>query len=477
MISRATGATRVTKRTPTPGAAGKPVSPRHWGLGNRQTAQLLRMPNRETAPTSRLGSGPLATGKNEKSANDSAARWVRALRPLGSAERNRAIQGVISENRLNVHQGPVGHSVASAAGVHGLTSGRNVYFANSFNPYTDAGLWLMGHEFAHARQQAAAHTPSVQHYGDTIPTVANPTAKTMEQFIDLVARVEDANAGKSAIEISQLVMRTKYHTSGWDFLLPSSAGNKGVTEKGQVSKDDVTTLTGEFEVQVPGGGAEDASHVVAAITANAEKQAPGSGGGPIAALVQSPPAGVTQRDIATWTGDVASAAANWAVARPVHGGGTTQQSYMDEYSPESDMIGDIDGVALGSTKAANGFVFNPAQRLSENLRRFYLPAKAREGRYRRFHAFCDVEGFGLEADGITLAAPAAAVIESKVEKNTDWFTKNDPDILTWVSLQANGFEALFNPIIKEWSKRKDDWKWFAQKFKVFVQKNLLAEGK
>src|SRR5690606_34240957 len=119
---------------------------------------------------------------------------------------------------------------------------------------------------------------TLHRYGTPIPTVTHPSVVTMAQFIDLVRRIEASNTGMSALQIAQLIMRTKYHSRGFDYLLPSSAGGKQVTASGSVTSADVTTLSGEFDVSLPQGGKSDPSHVVVAIVAGAETQAPGAGG-------------------------------------------------------------------------------------------------------------------------------------------------------------------------------------------------------
>ena len=302
-------------------------------------------------------------------------------------------------------------------------------------------------------------------------------------------RVEAANPGSSALQSAQLIMRSKYHSQGFDWLLPSSAGAPGVTASGGVTAADVTTLGGEFTVTLPQGGQSDPSHIVTAITAGAETRAPGAGGagGTLGGLVSAPPAGLTQLDIASWAGDPGSAAAEWATAHPHPTGGTTKQNYLDEFSPESDMIGDVDGVAMTSTSAAAGFAFDRTASLSDNLERFYYPTNPREGKNRRFHTFCSVLGFGLDADGVTLSSAAVTAIDNRIKAFADWFTANDPNIQTWMVLHSTsgtptfggGLGAplpVYDPIWGEWIARANDWRWFAEKFRDFVQRNLRAEG-
>ena len=364
----------------------------------------------------------------------------------------------------------------------------------AYAPGGAAGQRVLAHELAHVAQDRAGRArPAVRRYGTPIPDVASPTVKTMREWIDLVKKVEAANPGKSALEIAKLVMRSKYHSQGFDWLLPSTAGKTGVTAGGGVTADDVTTLSGEMTVTMPQGGQTDPSHIVTAIVAGAEKQAPGAGGagGTTAKLESSLPAGLTQLDVASWAGDPGSAAGEWMTAHPHPKGGTTKQAYMDEFSPESDMMGDVDGVAMLSTTSTSGFVFDPTATLSSNLERFYYPANPREGKNRRFHIFCSVLGFGLEPDGVTLSPGAITTIDNRIKDFADWYTKNDPNITTWMVMNSptttpsfgGGFSGGFggvpsyNPIWSEWTKRAGDWKWFAEQFRNFVQKNLTAEGK
>jgi hypothetical protein len=260
----------------------------------------------------------------------------------------------------------------------------------------------------------------------------------MPEFIELVGRVEAANPGLSSLQIAQMIMRSKYSSTGFDWLLPSTAGTKGVAADGKVTAEDVTTLSGEFTITLPEGGESDPSHIVVGIVAAAEKQAPGTqGAGGIAGkLVATPPSGLSQLDIATWAGDPGSAAGEWMTAHPHPKRGTTMQSYMDEFSPESDMIGDVDGVAITATSATVGFVFDPASSLSDNLRRFYFPTAAVQGKNRRFHTFVSVLGFTLAPDKVSISNATVTAMDSRVHAFADWYMKNDPNILTWMALNS-----------------------------------------
>jgi hypothetical protein len=293
----------------------------------------------------------------------------------------------------------------------------------------------------------------------------------MRQFIDLVKRIELANPGLGALQIAAMIRKTKYNSFAWKQLLPDDTPGP-VAAKGGVKPEDVTTLTGDFDVALPEGGTADPSHVVVAIEAGHEKKPAGYPFG------DAP--GLSQRDIASWAGDVGSAAAEWMTAHPLPQGGTSKEDYMTEFAPESDLIGDVDGVAISSASDRAGFAIDLKQPLSSNLEAFYFPAKARLGKNRRFHIFCAAEGLALTPDNVKLATSSQVTIDAKVQTFADFFSKNDPDILTWVVLASKSVglaEQLFgDPVTNRWIERKNDWKWFAERFRSFVDRNLKTEG-
>ena len=325
------------------------------------------------------------------------------------------------------------------------------------------------------QRQVATPLP-VQREGD-IPIVKNPTVKTMAEFIALVRKIEMDNPGLSALQIAQKIRLNKYNTTSWEKLLPSGAGKPPVGVSSHVSQNDVTTLNGEFVITLPDGGQSDPSHIVAGIEAKMEKQSPGW---PITDVV---PAQLSQSDIATWAGDVGSAAGEWMTAHPLPNyPNPTKQDYMTELSPVSDMVGDIDGVALSSGTAANGFAFDPTKPLSSNLERFYFPAAAapQQGARKRFHTFCAVEHLALAADGVTLSDSAIRYISNRVHAFADFYTKNDPNILMWMVMNSNPglLETIFTETVAEkWIARANDWKWFVDQFVAYVQNGLRAEGR
>ncbi len=345
-----------------------------------------------------------------------------------------------------------------------------------YRPSTDDGRRLLAHELTHVLQQRDG-VRTLRRRAANCPAKAPdpPTINTMDDFIGLVQRVEasapagtDAIAIAIAIAIAQVIGRTKYDGAAWDWLLPSGKGKPGASVGGGVTADDIGALCFKLIVSLPGGGMEDPMHVIAAILADAETQAAGTGATGLSRLVQALPASVSQRGASTWVGDVGKAAAEWQVVIPLPKGGYGKPDYMEANAAPHDLMADIDGVAMTSKSPASGFAFDKTKPLSDNLRRFFSPAKG-TGRERRFHTFCSAEGLALETDGVSLSAGAKTAIGQKVKDFADWYAKNDPEIIKWLALMADTYA-------KQWMARAGDWQWFADQFIDFVQKGLTAEG-
>lgn len=375
-------------------------------------------------------------------------------------------------SNVRVHTDEAAGESARAVNARAYTVGRDVVFgAGHYRPHTFDGRGLLAHELTHVLQQQATASEALQRYGASIPIVEKPSVRTMAEYIQLVRKIESFNPGLSALQVAQMLMRTKYHSLGFDYVLPSSAGGAQVAPSHAITGEDVTTLTGEFDVELPGGEKLDASHVVTGIVATAEAKPAGAAGFP-GQLVPPIPTGLSQRSIVTWVGDVALAAAKWMSAAPSSTKGSTQQDHMEAEAPESDLIADIDGIAIASSSASTGFVFDSNASLSSNLQRYYFPANSREGKNRRFHSFCAIEGFAIDPSG-KLTVSAIKAIDERIRLNAEWFQRADLDLLTYTATTSDGIK---NPIRDARLARQNDWRWFSQKFREFLERNLQAEG-
>ncbi len=461
--------------------------------GDVHEREADRMADQVVAPSS-----PHALHEGRSIPAASPRRFLQDLGPgLPLDASNRALMEArfgTNFGHVRVHTDAQAVESAQALNARAYTVGQDMVFgAGQYAPGTTEGKKLLAHELTHVVQQEAGYSPrAIQRQGSQTRTTTAPRI-SMQEFIDIVKRVEADNPGKSALEIEQLTARTKYHSHSWDWLLPSLSSGPQVTEGSSVTASDVALLSQKLIVTLPGGGEADPLHIVVGLVAQAETQAPGSGGaGGLRGMVESVesifvkslPSGVSQRDSATWLGDVGQAAAEWMTDHPHPRGGTTKQNYMDEYAPQSDLLGDVDSVAMTSTSGA--FVFKPSQPLSDNLQRFYFPSAPREGKFRRFHIFCAVQGFSLEPDGVTLSSSAVTTINERVRAYARWFIGNNPAIRLWKHKTLDLRPLLQGPFVQVpfvryssvdlWIARDNDWQWFAQQFRDFVQNNLRAEG-
>lgn len=415
---------------------------------------------------------------------------------------------------VRVHDDAPAAGASAQLAARAFSVGDDVAFAaGQYRPGTLAGDLLLAHELAHTLQQRGSRaratsvgddaaledqaddaaldvllgrTPSWttggalalrRCDGGTPAPRRPPKVIPLSEFIALVRRVEASSPGLNAEAIARRISRTKYAGRSWEWLLPSTAADVAVAAGGTVTADDVATLSHKLRVTLPGGGEADPLHIIVTLVARTETRAAGSGATGLARLVTPLPASVSQVEAASWVGDVGQAAAEWMGVGHIPGGpgalSATKDDYMTEFAPESDLMADVDGVAMTSSSAAAGFAFDPARPLSENLERFYAPTAARTGRSRRFHVFCAVEGFALDADGVTLSSAARAAIDLRVREFAVWFWTNDPGL---AGLRMAAGHGGYDPIYSRMLSRSGDWAWFAQKFRDFVQRGLTAEG-
>lgn len=315
-----------------------------------------------------------------------------------------------------------------------------------------------------------------------MPVVENPSVTTLDDLLDLVQRIEAAYPQHDAITIARMLLRSKYTQPTWDWLLPSSTGIDPIRATDAVTADDERTLAGDFTVTLPSGERFDPSHVVAGVAAHFEPQPVG---GEHAAelrryLLTDLPDEITQLDVATWLGDIGSAAAEWATARPTTEAGMTREGYLAYWSPEFDLLGDVDGVSLACEDATLGFAFDRTAPLSANLRRFYQPAAADQGQRRSFHIFCALYDLPREADGVTLTAQARQRIERRVQLLAGWYAANDINLRRWVFPHAPTADRSSSDVdtaelLHIWQRRANDWRAFADDFTALVQRKLREE--
>lgn len=311
----------------------------------------------------------------------------------------------------------------------------------------------------------------------TYPRVAKPSMRNIDDFVDLTRRVERAYPDDTPLQTAQRIMRTKYHGLSWDWLLPSSSHIPALSPRLPLNGEDVDILSGEFAVLAPTGRV-DPTHVMAGLVSHAETSAVGARG--IAArlanlAIRGVPRNITQRDIATWVGDVASAAAYWRADYPLNIPSPRMADYMSEYSPDEDLLGDIDGIVIAASDPSKDYSFKTMHPLSKTLSRYY-DSSFSPTRTRIFHAFCAIEQLPIEDDNITLSSTARKSVLNRVRACTEFFFDKDMKIIVWLAKRfASDHEMLFNPFSRVARARIDDWEWFATRFVDYLQSRLSEE--
>lgn len=311
-----------------------------------------------------------------------------------------------------------------------------------------------------------------QTWKGSYPDVSHPSLRSIDDFIDVVRRVERSHPESDALGVATRLMRSKYHDPSWDWLLPSSLGMDGVSIEDGLSRDEVDTLSGEFEVSSPHGPL-DPTHIVAAIAAHFEVLSPGSRG-VIPRLAQLligrlPPA-ITQRDIATWVGDVASAAAYWRAGYQIPGtsGELEKSDYVARYSPPADVLGDVDGIVVAANYLDDGSGGVSSESLSSALSRYY--GDVIHG-LSGFKTFCEIEDLKLADGGDSLSLTARDEIDRRVESCTTLFFRWRLPFILWLLARLR----VDRRIVRRRRARRDDWLWFSRDFMASIESKLRHE--
>ena len=273
------------------------------------------------------------------------------------------------------------HSAAAMAAQAYTVGSAVVFGAGRYAPETASGRHLLAHELAHVVQQRAGGV-GLQRRAANCPETppSPPTIKTMDDFIALVKRVEASTMqGGDPIATARLIARTKYEGRAWDWMLPSTKGQPGVSQDrygvGQVTADDVGSLCFELiAFTMPGGGQEDPMHLIAAIVADAETQPAGTGASGLSRIPQPLPASVSQRG-------ASPGSATWAkpqligclIRRPAKV--RRRWPTICRRAPPHDLMADVDGVAITDQDHAVGLGIDRTKPLSRKSCNASLPRR------------------------------------------------------------------------------------------------------
>jgi hypothetical protein len=304
---------------------------------------------------------------------------------------------------------------------------------------------------------------------------ANATASplaTMQDFIALTRRIEAAYNGRPWQDVVSRIRREYYPGPGggaysgildsftWDDLIDEQESMPGL-EVPPVAMADVAAIRRTQVVVTAAGIAVDIGHILTGVDSF---NFPGVAGIFAAHDMEGPAA-------ATWSGDVGSALVHWAVDAPLSDTTpATKLRFYDSFASSSDMIGDVDALAL----AHGPNLTLPANApLSRRLEAFYQTAPA-TGENRRFHNFCRASHFGLTSNALDAAAQAR--IRDQIVRFARGFNVKG-SIIDGLILGGGGGMSRPSDLENTTGGRIErEGTWFADHFVAWVNAGLAAEG-
>ena len=295
---------------------------------------------------------------------------------------------------------------------------------------------------------------------------------TMNDFIDLVVRVENALPGYAWQDVASKIRKERYPSPGgryggikaaltWDDLIDEQ-DHLSPLQSSQVAVEDIAALRRTGSVTHNGVNI-DIGHVMTGIDS---MNFPTTNGIFENHNMSGPAA-------ATWSGDVGSALVNWANNAP--GNDHTdakKQEFYDRYMSMTDLMGDLDGINLG------GMAVAPSAPLSTRLRAYYVTNQSTQAN-RRYHNFCQVSGFGIS--GGRLDSAARTYIRQQVLNFANGYNIGGR-ILDGMSQAATaspyGGMPIYNPNREQYTSQgrvSGNVDWFVNYFINQIETGLAAE--
>jgi hypothetical protein len=168
---------------------------------------------------------------------------------------------------------------------------------------------------------------------------------------------------------------------------------------------------------------------------------------------------------ATWSGDVGSALVNWASNTPVSDtSAATKLRFYDSYASRSDMLGDVDALAVAHGPNLNLPAGAP---LSQRLEAFYQ-TQAATGQNQRFHNFCRASQFTLANH--RLDAAAGLRIRDQIVRFSRGYNVTGSALDGIIMANGGGIENT------TMGRIETQVGWFADHFIEWLNAGLAAEG-
>jgi hypothetical protein len=299
-------------------------------------------------------------------------------------------------------------------------------------------------------------------------TAASPLT-TMRDLIALVRRIETAYGGRPWQDMVSRIRKEYYPGPGggpyagviasftWDDLIDEQEGQPGL-EVPPVAMADVAAIRQHQVVSTDGGERIDIGHILTGVDSF---NFPGVAGVFANQGMEGPAA-------ATWSGDVGSALVNWATEATLGDDSeATKVRFYDRFANRSDMLGDVDALAVAH---GPNLSLPPSAPLSQRLEAYYQTAPA-TGQSQRFHNFCRASHFNLSGNQLD---PAARIrIRDQIVRFARGFNVKG-SALSGIILGGGGGQGAIESTPMARVEREAGW--FADHFMAWVNAGLVAEG-
>jgi hypothetical protein len=286
----------------------------------------------------------------------------------------------------------------------------------------------------------------------------------MADFIAMMRRIEQAYAGTPWQDVVSRIRKECYPGPGgeyggikasftWDDLIDEQEDVPGL-EVPPVAMSDVAAIRRHHVVTTETGEHVDIGHV---LTGADSFNFPGVNGIFARHNMEGPAA-------ATWSGDVGSALVKWA-NEATDDKSETKKHYYDRLAGSSDMLGDVDALAMAH---GPNLALPASASLSQRLEAFYQPALPRIGTHQRFHGFCRASRFALENDQLD------AAVRKRIRDQVLQFAQgyDIKGTIVSASIIGDGGSVKDTPM----GRIIDNVDWFANHFVDWVNAGLKAEG-
>jgi len=330
---------------------------------------------------------------------------------------------------VRIHTGQEAAQSARSVNAHAYTTGNHIVFAQGrFQPSSQEGKTLLGHELVHVTQQNRAQSSAPSLARDTAPTTCPKTYTKAGNFKDLIDLVRAAEAkfnaaGVTSVDQQIKSLRAIYYgqTYSLDYTVEKSAvrnlGFETYTHSLTGGPKDPRSILdcGLFAALQASQDVSDGSrkidfgHLIIAMDARES------------AFDRIPfPSGGTGTEVVTWLGDLGGGAGILADLRASSPSVSVRSSFSGtDYGAPSNLEGDVAGFLVGATSGATS-VSAPnipaGKQLSDVLNDYLSPGRAGTAWASRAKDFLTIYGGTFDASGnLTNESTLMANFASKIK--------------------------------------------------------------